>query len=48
MKFDNVNKSSCRITKHAKLWAKNALDDWQKYQSYDIEKSIQIYLKTKI
>jgi hypothetical protein len=28
IKLDNVNKGNCKITKHAKLWAKNAFDEW--------------------
>jgi hypothetical protein len=40
MRLDNVNKGGCKIIKHAKLWAKNAFDDCQKYQSYDTKKSI--------
>jgi hypothetical protein len=35
--LDNINKYSHRINKHVELWAKNAFNNWQKY---DIEKSI--------
>jgi len=45
--LDNVNKDSRGINKHVELWAKNAFNNWQKYQNYDIEKSIANLSKNK-
>lgn len=40
-------KIAIESTKHVELWAKNAFDDWQKYQGYDIEKFITNISKNK-
>ncbi len=35
-KMENVNQGGQRASKHAKLWAKNAFDEWQVFQGFDI------------
>lgn len=38
--LENVNKGGWRVSKHAKLWAKNAFDKWRSFCGFDINKSI--------
>jgi hypothetical protein len=38
--LDNVNRGGCRAVKHSEVWAKNAFDEWQKFQGHNIERSI--------
>jgi hypothetical protein len=34
--MENVKQGGQRVTKHVKLWAKNAFDEWQVFQSFDM------------
>jgi hypothetical protein len=34
--MENVNRGGQRASKHAKLWAKNAFDEWQVFQGFDM------------
>jgi hypothetical protein len=38
--MENVNRRGQRASKHAKLWAKNAFDEWQVFQCFDMKKLI--------
>jgi hypothetical protein len=38
--MENVNRRGQRASKHAKLWAKNAFNEWQMFQSFDMKKLI--------
>jgi hypothetical protein len=38
--MENVNKGGRRISKHAKLWEKNAFDEWKLFCGFDTIKSI--------
>jgi hypothetical protein len=35
-KMENVNQGVKRASKHAKLWAKNAFDEWQMFQGFNM------------
>jgi len=38
--MENVNKGGQKVSKHAKLWAKNAFNEWKVFCGYDTNKSI--------
>jgi hypothetical protein len=37
---ENVKLGGRRITKHAKLWVKNAFDEWKQFRGFDMTKLI--------
>ncbi len=34
--MENVNQGGQRASKHVKLWVKNAFDEWQVFQGFDM------------
>jgi hypothetical protein len=34
--MENVNRGVKRASKHAELWAKNAFDEWQVFQGFNM------------
>ncbi len=45
--MENVNKGGRKMSKHAKLWVKNAFDEWKLFCCFDITKSITDLIKNK-
>jgi hypothetical protein len=38
--MENVNKGGWKVSKHAKLWEKNAFDEWKLFHGFNTIKSI--------
>lgn len=38
--MENVNKGGRKVSKHAKLWEKNAFDEWKLFHGFNTIKSI--------
>jgi hypothetical protein len=41
------NEGGYRVSKHAKVWAKDAFDEWWKFRNYDTKKSIANYYENE-